>query len=1256
MKITSTDATGKSDFTIIRIRVFPADRTLDVNECQLKLHKCPDAVSKCADSTFATSNNRGYNCVPLDSKLVFNHTSMNVELPVVVPSPTPVNECLLRLHGCHTFAECLDEPVGYKCQCVSGYNGDGLTCAPSVALSLASTLPKSELPLGIEDLQTIAKMGGAVFETLMTEKSNLKFEDIQNAAFDIFLSMSLTSSFAVQSLNLGSGQVRNETQLNIMASVSVSQLNTMKSVVNAAFLPMFDNSSPSGSSSVASTMKPYVLQELLTTSTALLGVSGASFSSSTTGMTAQAAEVGMQIGGFLAKKEVINMISPSLNDNKDASGSDSVLLEVYVSEALAQREVISDFMSNTLTLKALSFGTDSLTDGEASQSFAIASSSPGEDPIELGFSMADTSVKTSSSISSKAFSAEIPLSVNAVKESGCQQTFTAHTRYPQNIYSEALLENNASGSMLSLNVFGLNCADGVKMKQIHVEGLQTQGRKKKDEPIIVKMEGDLSDPDFKEKAVCGFYESDTFTFNWKGCLRVPRLETPNGNFIMCECSHLTDFSSVTKSVVMSTNLDLLGRIGELIFDVRNFGFWLVLAFTIFAFLVMARAMYRDIKYPITNESLLLVYCNDKLIIEKLREQDQEEEAVLDGCKKKIRILFGKEKADDVDDNVKSIQVVRAINAESGDAKGDIVDHHAKISTMLQSAVDIRRDKTAAAVTKIARAWRRRQARLKQREESPDIPQEEVEKSSKEKTFAQAAPPPMFRWSSLIQDEIPDAASATRMDSHLAKSFNQTKMSSLDDSSNTDSESSSLEFDSESSISSDSYQNFLQNREMSSLEHSHSKTSIYSSIDDTQYNFKLVKSVKDQRVTKPQSLGHSCSSTFTQLDRQAVSSGRPSLGDELYLHHPQVHGLLQEEVEQIEVKFRADDIKEKRQMKKKQQIDKVMNSRDVGVEIVAEKMSFASWSILKLFRKTLEREHPIAGQAISFRRSSVELALKYGSALIGGLFLMACFFGVDEQPESPIPEGHKDETVVEPDIPLIVIPMPFDMSFLGPFEYAGINITLKGLLTSILCWMLGQMIPFIVDMLFSVETPYIKRLEEIRSKLKFSISPKTGLIPVTLMTEEEQVNFCKKRRIRSIIGIILGTLYSLFCLFFLFIFVLALGADFKTDSRFKQTADFFFTAFTTNLIELVVWPVGMAFLITFLIKAVFSRTRKLDRIMKLRPDLVSYESDSASPRDCRRAQTADISLTAVMEGSDGLSTAELSTVGSASAFLNGKHSP
>jgi hypothetical protein len=39
-----------------------------------------------------------------------------------------INECYLKTHDCHVDARCVNEPGGWFCRCLSGWEGDGLTC------------------------------------------------------------------------------------------------------------------------------------------------------------------------------------------------------------------------------------------------------------------------------------------------------------------------------------------------------------------------------------------------------------------------------------------------------------------------------------------------------------------------------------------------------------------------------------------------------------------------------------------------------------------------------------------------------------------------------------------------------------------------------------------------------------------------------------------------------------------------------------------------------------------------------------------------------------------------------------------------------------------------------------------------------------------------------------------------------------------------------------------------------------------------
>lgn len=47
----------------------------------------------------------------------------------------PINECVRGTDNCGPHASCIDTQTGFSCQCYWGYQGDGVTCAPSPALA-----------------------------------------------------------------------------------------------------------------------------------------------------------------------------------------------------------------------------------------------------------------------------------------------------------------------------------------------------------------------------------------------------------------------------------------------------------------------------------------------------------------------------------------------------------------------------------------------------------------------------------------------------------------------------------------------------------------------------------------------------------------------------------------------------------------------------------------------------------------------------------------------------------------------------------------------------------------------------------------------------------------------------------------------------------------------------------------------------------------------------------------------------------------
>uniref|UniRef100_A0A1I8GF76 EGF-like domain-containing protein n=1 Tax=Macrostomum lignano TaxID=282301 RepID=A0A1I8GF76_9PLAT len=49
--------------------------------------------------------------------------------------PADIDECALKLHNCDPNAQCINTPGSYKCQCKTGYFGDGFNCRTGAACS-----------------------------------------------------------------------------------------------------------------------------------------------------------------------------------------------------------------------------------------------------------------------------------------------------------------------------------------------------------------------------------------------------------------------------------------------------------------------------------------------------------------------------------------------------------------------------------------------------------------------------------------------------------------------------------------------------------------------------------------------------------------------------------------------------------------------------------------------------------------------------------------------------------------------------------------------------------------------------------------------------------------------------------------------------------------------------------------------------------------------------------------------------------------
>ncbi|XP_062257425.1 thrombospondin-2 isoform X1 [Platichthys flesus] len=102
----------------------------DINECDM----VPDVCFKMSGSRRCINTNPGFHCLPCPKRYKGNQPfgigveSANKNKQVCEPE----NPCKDKTHNCHRFAECIyishfNDPM-YKCECRTGYAGDGFIC------------------------------------------------------------------------------------------------------------------------------------------------------------------------------------------------------------------------------------------------------------------------------------------------------------------------------------------------------------------------------------------------------------------------------------------------------------------------------------------------------------------------------------------------------------------------------------------------------------------------------------------------------------------------------------------------------------------------------------------------------------------------------------------------------------------------------------------------------------------------------------------------------------------------------------------------------------------------------------------------------------------------------------------------------------------------------------------------------------------------------------------------------------------------
>ncbi|CEM31599.1 unnamed protein product [Vitrella brassicaformis CCMP3155] len=119
--------------------------------------------------------------------------------------------------------------------------------------------------------------------------------------------------------------------------------------------------------------------------------------------------------------------------------------------------------------------------------------------------------------------------------------------------------------------------------------------------------------------VCGFWNASTHQWDTQGCH--VNLALSNETTLCCECTHLTEFSSLFRSVIVDSHIagvvggagDSLARMADITAWTQNIAAFFVSIMIAIHTTCLILSVYFDCKHPITDEILLDIWMTDPLL-------------------------------------------------------------------------------------------------------------------------------------------------------------------------------------------------------------------------------------------------------------------------------------------------------------------------------------------------------------------------------------------------------------------------------------------------------------------------------------------------------------------------------------------------------------------------------------------------------------------------------------------------------------------
>eukprot|EP00919_Chromeraceae_sp_WS-2016_P061988 GHVR01146839.1.p1 GENE.GHVR01146839.1~~GHVR01146839.1.p1 ORF type:complete len:564 (+),score=91.82 GHVR01146839.1:828-2519(+) len=250
-------------------------------------------------------------------------------------------------------------------------------------------------------------------------------------------------------------------------------------------------------------------------------------------------------------------------------------------------------------------------------------------------------------------------------------------------------------------------------------------------------------------------------------------------------------------------------------------------------------------------------------------------------------------------------------------------------------------------------------------------------------------------------------------------------------------------------------------------------------------------------------------------------------------------------------------------------------------IVQNRLAYASWGVGQLMYHVLLRDHALMRTA-SNSPSRTRLQRWFASALtwFGALMVSALFFG-----STPSTGGVINDPFFEIKIP-------------GQALYL-IKFSLRILISMVIALVLSIPFPLFCDIMWSKRVPYLDdHAKSIKSYRPHELAIFLEDDAPWIMNEARRKKWIKKERRKEWFGYVAGTLFLVWCGYYLMMF--ALTSNFSVEN----SIDYVVANTASFILDYIIRPIFWCLFLVFLIKAAL-RTKALDPIVNVFPQSFDF---------------------------------------------------